>query len=370
MGVSNTHGCVSGLFSPVPKERRSELFDREEELAALTRHVSGGAPLVLCLGVRRVGKTSVVKTFLNESGLPNIYLDARSLAALGYTRQGLYRALSDALTRLRGRFADVSEYLGRVRGIRVGPFGVELDWRKRGTSFLSLLERMEEYAESRGTVFVVAIDEAQDLRLLKGLDLVKLLAYSYDNLRRVKFLLTGSEAGLLYGFLKLDERDAPLYGRARDEVRVERFSREKSLEYLAAGFAEAGISPPEEELERAVEIFDGIPGWLALYGYAACRGRRDALDASLEEAVRTALGELRHIASASELYAHVLRAVSMGHARWSAVKRAVEIWTGRHIYDETLRRVLNKLTSMGILAKEGEEYRFLDPIYRRAAERL
>ena len=359
------------MFDPRPKERREELFDRGSELSALAGYVRGGPPLILCLGVRRIGKTSVVRTFLNESGLPHIYVDARALSAYGYTKQGLYTILSEALTRLRGKFADVVEYLRRLRGVHVGPLGVELDWGERRLSILSILERMDEYAEDRGTVLMVAIDEAQDLRFVKGLDFGKLLAYAYDNLRRLRFLLTGSEVGLLHDFLRFDEYDAPLYGRARAEVLVERFSRDESLEYLRAGFAEAGAAAAEEELEKAVEAFDGIPGWLALYGYkAACMKERNALEAALEEAVRTALGELRRLSSASELYVHVLRAVAAGHDRWSTIKRAVEAWTGRHIHDETLRRVLNKLIAMSLLAREGEEYKFLDPVNKRAAERL
>ncbi|MGC8974039.1 MAG: hypothetical protein ACP5KY_07540 [Thermoproteus sp.] len=86
--MSNTHRCVSGLFSPIPKERRSELFDREE-LAALTRHVSGGAPLVLCLGVRRIGKTSVVRIFLDERDAPHTTGPEMRCAWRGSPRRGV-----------------------------------------------------------------------------------------------------------------------------------------------------------------------------------------------------------------------------------------------------------------------------------------
>ncbi len=98
--------------------------------------------------MRLIGKTSVVRTFLNEGGLPYIYVDARALSTYGYTKQGLYTILPEALTRLRGKFADVAEYLRKLGGVHAGPLGIELDWGERGFSIFSILN---EYAEDRGT---------------------------------------------------------------------------------------------------------------------------------------------------------------------------------------------------------------------------
>ena len=73
------------LFDPRPKERRDELFDRESELFELERSAKHGALIVLCVGGRRVGKTSVVKVFVNEDEGPSVYIDARKLSELGYS---------------------------------------------------------------------------------------------------------------------------------------------------------------------------------------------------------------------------------------------------------------------------------------------
>jgi len=115
------------LFDPRPKERRSELFDRERELAELERAAKHGAPLVLCLGVRRIGKTSVVKVFVNESGYPSLYIDARRLAERGYTKAGLYALLEEGFAKARGRLARIAEYLRGLKGVTVGELGVEFD---------------------------------------------------------------------------------------------------------------------------------------------------------------------------------------------------------------------------------------------------
>lgn len=79
------------LFNPRPKERIEELFDREEEIKLLTNAVA--TPLTLLLGVRRVGKTSLLKSFLNSLEVPYIYLDLRALEDAGFTRAQLYQLL-------------------------------------------------------------------------------------------------------------------------------------------------------------------------------------------------------------------------------------------------------------------------------------
>lgn len=48
-----------------PKSSRAELYDREKELEDLTNYVQTGR-IVLINGIRRVGKTSLVKVFLEQ----------------------------------------------------------------------------------------------------------------------------------------------------------------------------------------------------------------------------------------------------------------------------------------------------------------
>ena len=47
----------------------------------------------------------------------------------------------------------------------------------------------------------------------------------------------------------------------------------ESMQYLSEGFAEVGMSVPDEEIEEAIEVLDGIVGWLREYGWCRYRGR-------------------------------------------------------------------------------------------------
>jgi AAA+ ATPase superfamily predicted ATPase len=82
--------------------------------------------------------------------------------------------------------------------------------------------------------------------------------------------LSGSEVGLLYEFLDIDNYTSPLYGRARDEVVLSRFSREDSARFLEMGFSEAGLQAPKEVVEEAVEALNGHTGVASTLRLQSC----------------------------------------------------------------------------------------------------
>lgn len=80
-------------------------------------------------------------------------------------------------------------------------------------------------------------------------------------------MFTGSEVGLLHDFVGIDDYSSPLYGRISEEIEIRPFPRELSEEFLRRGFAEVGVKVPEDEIRRAVDELDGIPGWLVEFGF-------------------------------------------------------------------------------------------------------
>ena len=359
------------LFDPRPKERREDLYGREEELRRLLDALRGRCPLILLLGVRRIGKTSLLKVALREWGQPYIYLDLRVLEEEGYSRVILYRMLSEELSRLQSSWARLKDWLGRVRGIEIAGMRVELDWRSRGMRLTSLLNALDGWAREEGSYLIMAFDEAQLLRNMMGgkgrIDFRSLLAYAYDNLSNLGFILTGSEIGLLMDFIGAENPESPLYGRYREEITLEGFDEEMSIDFLRAGFREQGIEADEEGLRKVVERLNGLVGWLTYYGYRASReGRLDGeiLDAVIGEAKMMASKELERVVQRSRNYRLILKAIGEGASRWIDIKRRVEAWSGRPIQNPNLTRVLKNLMKLGIIRKVDRNYRIEDPIIR------
>jgi len=338
------------LFDLRPKSSRRELFDRERELEVLDGAASRGDPLVLVLGIRRIGKTSLLKAFLeNWSG---IYVDMRGVRCLADLYREIARGISSGLDKLR-------RLLEGIRGISVA--GVEVEIRWRGRDSISLLGLLQEL-DRKGERIVIVFDEVQVVRPPIATEIRNAIAYAYDHLRNVTVILSGSEIGLLRDFVGIDNPESPLFGRYALELRVERFPRDLSIEFLERGFRELGVSVSRDVIERAVELFDGIVGWLVFFGRAYVDGVRD-LGRVMDLAVNLALEELDKLGKREKL---VLKAIASGARSWSEVRRFVEEREGVSIPKSTLTRIIRKLERLSIV----EDYRFLDPVYREAAKRL
>ncbi len=360
------------LFDPRPKESIHELFDREEELQKLRQALQ--TPLTLLLGIRRIGKTSILKSFLNSIEAPYIYVDLRQLEESGYSRSSLYRLLSDAFSNISPKWSEsILRYFRGLRGVSISGFSVEFDWRENNLTIIDILRRLNDFASNKVEkgYAVVSLDEAQHLRMMRGgkgrLDMRNVLAYCYDNFKALRFILTGSEVGLLLDFLGLADPSSPLYGRYVTKITIESFSREKSLEFLRRGFKEAQIVARDEDLYAIVDRLAGIAGWLAYYGYA-CVVAGQVSDTVVKEVTEKALllvsKELEKLFSRSTYYKYALRAIAIGRRQWSRIKEAVEAWSGRSMLSPEITRILNTLIDLGIVVKVDDNYDIADPLVK------
>ncbi len=338
------------LFDPRPKSSRRELFDRERELGILDELASKGDPLIIVLGIRRIGKTSLLKSFLEN--WRGVHIDMRGVRS----ERDMYVRLSEGLTTSLSR---LRKFLENIHGIRITSFGVELKWRgKDSISLVRLLEELNRHSER----IIVVLDEVQLIRPPISAELKNTIAYAYDNLDNITIILSGSEIGLLKDFIGVDKPQSPLYGRYAYELVVERFPRELSIEFLKQGFREVGLMVEKKLIEEAVELFDGIVGWLVFFGKSYIDGVRD-VTRILEAAVNTAIQELGKLNSREKL---VLKAIAEGAKSWSAIRRYIEEKTGVVIPKSSLTRTIRKLEKLSII----RNYSFLDPVYMHAAKKL
>jgi AAA+ ATPase superfamily predicted ATPase len=343
------------LFDERPKERREDLYNREKELDEIKRSI--GRPLVLITGIRRIGKTSVLRVALNEIDVPAVIIDARGLRR-NYSKADLYRLIAHGLSSSLDRLRDL---ISGIRGIRVMGFEVELSWRGRDS--LSLTELLDRLNERK---VVIAVDEAQRLRGPQSAEFKNALAHSYDYNRNITFILTGSEAGLLHDFIGAEDTSSPLYGRFYVEIKLDRLSRDQSIDFLERGFEQLNLRVSGEILERAYEEFDGIPGWLTFFGNAYAGGNMN-IERIKAMAIGTALEELRNmIRDNPRRYGLVLRAMAEGRRSWSDVKEYVEEKEGSTISSSVLSNILRNLEEMSVI----KGYEFLDPVYKEAAKLL
>ncbi len=360
-------------FDPRPKKNPEDFYDREEELEQLARAVES-SPLTLVLGLRRYGKTSLIHTCLNKMKAKYLYLDCRLLPSRTLSLNDVLSLLGSAVRdfiKQHGPLKDkVIELLKSVKSVKVG-LGFELTFAQRAPKPEAIVEVLE--ALSRLDRIVVVIDEAQELRRLARYRMDSLIAYIYDNLENVSLIISGSQVGLLYKFLRINDPSAPLYGRPRAEVKLNKLPPWRAEEFLRTGFKQHGVKPPEKLIERAVEALDGVIGWLTYLGFKAVTTgnyTEKLVEEVLEEASKLALQELENFLQlrplARKRYIETLKAIAL-HPKptWTTIHSYLQVRLGR-TPKTALANILRNLQDAGFIEKHGNTYTIPDPALRHA----
>ncbi|BBD73455.1 ATPase [Sulfodiicoccus acidiphilus] len=345
-----------------------DVFDREKEVELLKGSLS--SPLVVISGLRRTGKTSLVRSILNDAKATHLFLDMRRFENREYiVYKDFLGVLEREVNSLTKKWKGALDHFRAVKGVKVAGLSITFGWGRERTDFSDVLSSLNDWAKDNGETVTVVVDEAQELVKLKGYDVLPSMAYAFDNLRNVNFIVTGSEVRVKTRFLKLEDADSPLYGRAHVEVDVSPFDRETSVEFLERGFEEHGI-----EFDRGEEVYEelgGNPGWLTFYGYVYVKGLGvRAMEETKKYAKSLLSKELCNFLmeggrlGSKERYLRVLEACRSG-CSWKDVKNSLEALEGREVNDYTVHTILRNLLEYSFLVGEGDRRYFLaDPLMR------
>ena len=340
------------LFDLRPKKSRRELFDRREELEWLDKKIEEATPLILVTGLRRVGKTSLLKSLLDRDNYVGIHLDLRTATKRSDLNMALKMGILESLDK-------VKPYLTDCSGVEVAGRKVEFKWSMEDASGLPwLLKELSKQAER----VVIVLDEAQKLMPPLLLDMRNLIAYAYDNLDNTTVIMASSEEGVLKGIVNTYDVMSPLYGRIYYELEVKPFTRDLSIEFLKQGFKEAGVQVPMELIEEIVDMFDGIVGWLVFAGRKIVEGERD-LKRIREAAAILAMQELTGLPPREK---QVLKAIAEGNKKWVKIREYITEELGINIPKPTVTQTLRRLEQKSLI----KNFEFTDPVYKEAARKL
>lgn len=324
-------------------------------------------------GVRRVGKTSLLQVGLNDLEIPYVIVDFRNINPR--SRESLYRGVESSINNFFERnesiWSNIKSKLSNISGVSVAGTGINLSWEDEKTDLSSLFKKLETYE------VVLTFDEVQSLRGPIGKDFKGILAHLYDY-SDLNIILTGSEIGLLYDFIGVENPDAPLYGRDFNEIKLNKFNEEKSLEFLKSGFNQVEKNINEELLVKAVNNLDGIVGWLVMFGKRSIQNEpsEKILKEVLKEAKRLSKNEFQNFLSnkhsAKNRYELVMQAISSNKKRWKEIKNYLEKKEKQTISDSVLSRILNNLKDATFIKKKEDGrniyYEITDPVLRKCYE--
>ncbi|AWR95277.1 AAA family ATPase [Acidianus brierleyi] len=266
-----------------------EPFDREEEIKALNELISRNQPTAV-LGIRRIGKTSIILNVLKNQNIPKIYInvedfiEGKSIDIIGLFSYFSSSLLSEAIKFMEPRkripivlkekgeeaIKTLREILGYIKinfNINLGKVEIFLDSTKKGgikESLKELLDLPQEISENINKKILIVLDEFQYLKLgeqnFPGLFHSLRSKWQFQN--NVEYVISGSAVGMLENIFK---KNQPFY-QFFFPIYIKPFCKDKSEEFLSEGFQDEGKTFLEDGIKKAVEYLDGIPAWLNYFG--------------------------------------------------------------------------------------------------------
>jgi AAA+ ATPase superfamily predicted ATPase len=338
------------LFSLKPKENLEEFFNYREELKFFINFLRDEEKRMLIIkGLRRTGKSSLLRVGLEEAKVKFVLIDTRELTAL--SRKSFEKRLLEELKSIKGIPTSLLE---RIESVEVG---VRISLKKE-ENLWKLLKEMNP---------VIAIDEVQ---LLKGTGVDRFLAAVYDN-TNCKIVLTGSEVGVLDSFLGECKLKAPLTGRLYDEIKLSFLTPEKARNFLKLGFKEARKAIGEEIIDKAISELDGVIGWLTMFGNLSLTfNPNTALKKTIAEGAKLAYSELESFLerrpAAKRRYIELCKILAEKSMGWSDLKRALQIQLKESISDPQFTNYLDSLLDYGFIVSVEGVYAIPDPLLKKA----
>jgi len=338
-------------FEIEPKSKKQDFFNYEYEYTQVKKALERKEKIIAVIGVRRVGKTSLLNLIYNETKCLKLWLDGRIVTN---PKKEIFAAIYETVK------SGKEKIFGQIESLNISAFGmgIGINLEKESQS------KIEEKIRSAGRICVF-IDEAQRMNIK---DLADVLSYFYDRFPQISFIISGSEVGLVEEILGQNDIAHPLFGREIVNVMMNRLDKNKSIEYLKKGFKQLKLEVEDKELEEAVIELDGLIGWLTLYGYErGIKKNKDALKKTIQSAAQIAASELVHFlkkAKNKRLYLTILR--NCDGIGWNELRTKTSREIGKQLNPNLFNFALERLLDYSFIEKRDQKFYLSDPLLLKA----
>lgn len=351
---------------------------RKKELADLSRGLESGERIFL-ISPRRFGKTSLLAHLLEgfkSKGLLTAYIDLYRCASMEqlaavFTDEVLLKTETglEAVARLARETIPLLR--PKITLEQDGQLSASLDLGKskneQSAALSELFNAAEKMAKRRNKRLVIAFDEFQEVTILGGEPLEKLMRASFQTQHNVSYVFSGSRQHLIADMVNSRDRAFYKIGRvvflgkiAEDDFRV----------FIGERFKAIGIKVEEAAFKRILAETDAIPyyvQYLCSFLWNKCReGAKLTAELVYETVVHIAdtqapfyMGILEHIPLKQR---RLLQVVAQNPAGKLYSREIGEMYKLGPL--STVQVSAGLLLKKGILEKENGGYVFSDPFLR------
>src|SRR3989338_8742839 len=167
-------------FEIEPKSNKQDFFNYDYEYGQVKKALQRKEKIIAVVGVRRVGKTSLLNLVYNETSSPKLWLDGRIVTD---PKKEIFAAIYETAK------AGKPKIFGKIDSLNLSAFGVGMGIKLGPESHAEIEKRIRH---SSGQICVF-IDEAQRMNAKA---LADVLSYAYDRFPQISFIVSGSEIGL------------------------------------------------------------------------------------------------------------------------------------------------------------------------------
>ncbi|MBP1358337.1 MAG: ATP-binding protein [Sulfolobus sp.] len=364
------------LFSTRPKEDRKDLYDREKEIEMIKDSINRKEWLAV-LGIKRIGKTSIVNVATKESNGIALQLNIMRLydpKKKRYKREDFMEIVLNSVNETIKRYTlggRIIRFISNVLGIdqevivnyNLAKIRPKLK-KFRIEDLTYLFRELNDLARDNNKVLIIVFDEAQEL-LKVNMELSGVFHDIYEYCTNSVIIFTGSMIRLVEDVLSKFEYKEPLFGRYIRRVQVPKFTEEQSRDFLERGFEEEGISVSNEVISEAINEFDGIPGWLTLFGsefsFAVKHGVKPDIKLIKERAINEVKEETKNFLRSTqsiERYSAIILSLDRlgGKGTLNEITKVSSSILGEDIPEPRVYDMVNRLLNYGFVEKCDESY--------------
>lgn len=238
-----------------------DFVDREKELAEMRREVLSGKSIIL-YSPRRLGKSSLLKELFKrlkgEAILVYVKLygvESKQVFA-GKIAESVVTSAYTKVDRIKEALRLLKELKPNLILTPDGEVKLEISRRIATRGIEEVLDFPERMAEKRGMRIVVAFDEFQEISLLDGAELEKLMKAKFEEHKHAAYVFAGSRRHLLHQIFADENR--PLFKFAKP-MELGNIPKEKFSKFISRKFRGTGGSIAGEVISRVLEFTDGHP---------------------------------------------------------------------------------------------------------------
>ena len=349
--------------------------NRKEEIKKLKNDILSCQKIFL-ISSRRMGKTSLIKTAIDQISAKEIISISMDLEEFSSYRE----FLNTYLSLLVKKSTPENKILGFLRqvlsGLRInfkideiGKPVISLDYNQPINAELDskIFNLPEIIASKQNKKLVVVFDEFQEILKLNRKNIEGKLRAHIQHHRNVAYVFAGSKRHLLDEMI--NSKDKPFY-RIGPVMYLEKINEDIFLKFAKDKLKASGIKISDKALQRVIKLAENIPYYTQLLLHELWDSKIDKGLIS-EKDVQSVLSQVVHLYSQNF------------HLEWSRMilskrqlLKAISIYGGKQILSgdylkknnlglpSSVRRTLLSLVEDGYIDKENGEYFFADILFR------